>query len=71
MKVEKSILFLNGLAAALGVSQGVTMRGALDAGNFQAQSQGLQAMLDECGEYLGDGSALGLQVGDGTGGVPR
>ncbi len=46
------------------------MRGALDAGNFQAQSQGLQAMMDECGEYLGDGSALGLQVGDGTGGCP-
>lgn len=69
MKLEKSMLLLNGLAAA-SFSQGAMMRGLLDASNFPARSQGLRAMLEECGEYLGDGSDLGLQVGDGTGRCP-
>ena len=66
----KNVLVLATGLAALSTSQAVMIRGQLDLANYKATSEALTLMLEECGEYIGDGSALDLQVGDGSGSCP-
>lgn len=74
MKVQ--IMLMTGLVAinssqgAMMRGQGALMRGQLDVANYVAKSPALSLMLEECGDKIGDGGALDLQVGDGTGNCP-
>jgi len=58
------------LSTVLASAQASNLRASRNLSSFPAKSQALQEAIEECGANFGDGSALDLHVGDGSGNCP-